>query len=105
MELVPDGLSAVLVLERSRCLLRGSFDTIGWPQRHLDHTFARTGKPTKWRRYAVREAGVSWFISPLKPPVHHSSIVLRGLRGSLNWARIMPRDAVSRAMDESFRRL
>ena len=28
----------------------------------------------------------------LKPPVYHSTIVLRGLKGTLNWAPIMPRD-------------
>ena len=28
----------------------------------------------------------------LKPSVYHSTIVLRGLRGTLNWAPIMPRD-------------
>ena len=31
----------------------------------------------------------------LRPPVHHTeqSVVLKGLRGALNWAPMMPRDA------------
>ena len=36
------------------------------------------------------------FRAPLKAPVHHSTIVLERLRWAINWAPIMPRDAVSR---------
>ena len=30
-------------------------------------------------------------MAPLKPIVHHNTIVLRGLRGALNWSPFMPR--------------
>ena len=53
---------------------------------------------------AVRETGVSRHHGgPLKPlRLSQYSIVLRGLRGALNWAPIMPRDAFfqsSRGLD------
>ena len=60
--------------------------------------YARTGKtspirrhncPRDWRLSASR--GTNW--GPLKPLIHHSTIVLRGLRGALDQDAIMPRDA------------
>ena len=32
-------------------------------------------------------------MATLKPSIHHITIVLRGLRGVLNWAVIMPKDS------------
>ena len=51
------------------------------------------------RSAAVRETGVIIGImgyqlkATLKPSVDHITIVLRGLRGALNWAPNVPRDA------------
>jgi len=58
----------------------------------------QTGKTTVIRLIAVQETGVSRhhgepIEGSLKPLVHHSTIVLRNLRGSLNRAPIMQRDA------------
>lgn len=68
------------------------------PRSSIEHTEAHdwsinpclSGKPTTIRRIAVRETSVSLHHErPLpKPPVHRSTIVLRGLR----WSPIMPRD-------------
>ena len=41
--------------------------------------------------------GITWdqYLAPLNPPppIHHNTIVLRGLSGTLNWGPIMPRAA------------
>ena len=56
------------------------------------------GKTSAIRRIAVRETSVSGrhggsIQAPLEPCVHHSPIVLRVSRGTLNWAPITARDA------------
>ena len=57
-------------------------------------TYLQIVKTTPIRRVAVREAGVSrqsrvpnWGHS-LNPSYHHSTIVLRGSRGALDWASL-----------------
>ena len=41
--------------------------------------------------------------TPLKSPVNHSTIVLSGSKGVINWVPIMPRDALaSRTAGVSF---
>ena len=60
------------------------------------------------RRTTIRETYVSRLYGdqskvPLKPNVYHSTIVLRGLTGAVNWSPIMPRDAsLSDSQFESF---
>ena len=50
------------------------------------------GETAAIRRKAFRETSVSRnqggaIEGPLKPPVHHSTIELRGLKGYLTWAK------------------
>ena len=55
------------------------------------------GKSTAIPLKAVRETRVSRhhgvpIKGPLKPPIHLSTIILRGFKETLKWANIMPRD-------------
>ena len=64
-----------------------------WMQR----SGSQTGKTTAIRRVADRETGVyrhhrGPIKSPLETPAYHSAIILRYLRGALNWNPIMPKD-------------
>ena len=65
---------------------------------HKSNIEVWSGKTTTIRVIAVRETGVSrhhgtQLRTPMKSTVHHSSIILRSLRESLDWAPIMPRDS------------
>ena len=67
----------------------------------------QTGKTTAIRRIAVRETArlsASWGPNWGPPWNHHSTIVLRGLSGALNWCSIMPRDVTFPSQEKCHQR-
>merc|ERR1719452_424233 len=51
------------------------------------------GRATLGRLYASLGIIGTRLRAALKLPIHHSTIVLRGLMGSITWSAIMPRNA------------
>ena len=70
-------------------LLHASFLTL-YNTLHCWYIINQAGKTSSIRRIAVRETGISRHHGV---PIH-STIVLRGIRESLNWASITPRETL-----------
>ena len=85
---------------------------------YISHTYITAEKKNLWVRnkpvlkkrqrsnvYLSERLASLGIMGPalLKPHVHHSIMVLRGLKGVLNWASIMPKDAIeSLTVDVNF---